>query len=110
MYLGLDLFQDDSETRNRDLCRAQTSLILKLGYFPEEVEIFSSSGSDDRLTRFSRELADDLSDFLRRFNLGEGFFNAQLSVLKARLGLILATRQVLGNALGIIDLPVLEQK
>jgi arginyl-tRNA synthetase len=61
------------------------------------------------MSRFALDLANDLADFWGRFNLGAGFFNAQLSVLKARLGLILATRQVLGNALGIIDLPVLEQ-
>ncbi len=109
LYFELDLFQNDQASSSSSLARSQTRLILKLAMFPEAAQIAFDYRQPDRLVRYSTELADELANFWRQFNLGEGFFNAQLSVLKARLGLILATRQVLGNALGIIDLPVLEQ-
>jgi len=97
----LDLFSDSGE-------RA-VDLILKLDAFPEEVMAAADINESPRLRRYTRALAQDLRLYCSRFNLGEGLFCSQLSVLKARLGLIFATKQVLGNALGIIDLSAPER-
>jgi arginyl-tRNA synthetase len=109
IYLEADFFPSDTEKDLSGLRRSQTALILKLAYFPEAVAAAANCRESERLARYTLDLAEQLSDFWGQFNLGEGFFSPQLSVLKARLGLILATRQVLANALGIIGMPVPEQ-
>jgi arginyl-tRNA synthetase len=109
IYLSLDLFQNDQRSVFPHLRQFQAALILKLGSFPDQVALAEQNRQPERLARYAVDLANDLTNFSSQFNLGEGLFCADLSVLKARLGLILASRQVLGNAMGIIGMPVAEQ-
>jgi len=97
----LDLFSDGG--------RLACDLILELDDFPRQVRAAGEFNESARLRRYTRAMAQDLRRFCGRFNLGEGLFCSQLSVLKARLGLIFATKQVLGNALGIIELSAPER-
>ncbi|MBS1993788.1 MAG: hypothetical protein JSS83_24900 [Cyanobacteria bacterium SZAS LIN-3] len=96
----VEIFRDvfsDSE-------KSPGELILKLDAFPRLAADARARRSNARLRRYNLSLAQELRRYCGQFNLGEGLFSPHLSVLKARLGLIFAARQVLSNSLGIIDL------
>lgn len=76
----------------------QKALIMRLEAFPEEVEEAAASRSPGRLARYAYELANDLQKFYEVSRVITG----DAAVTRARLGLIVATRQVLANVLGII--------
>jgi arginyl-tRNA synthetase len=76
----------------------QKGLIMRLESFPEEVEEAALSRSPGRLARYAYELANDLQKFYEVSRVITG----DAEVTRARLGLIVATRQVLANVLGII--------
>lgn len=83
----------------------QKALIARLELFPEEVREAVETRQPGRLARYAFELANELQKFYEVSRV----ITDQLSVTKARLGLILATRQVLSNALGIIGVSAPER-
>ncbi|MBU6451472.1 MAG: hypothetical protein KGS72_06825 [Cyanobacteria bacterium REEB67] len=66
----------------------------------------NAAGVEVIADRGGNVLACALDRFFDHFEGDQGFFNCDLSVLKARLGLIFACRQVLSERLGIIDLSI----
>lgn len=85
----------------------QKALINRLEEFPEAVQWAVRDWQPARIAAYAVELANDLQKFYqlcRIINCSE-----KLSVSKARLGLIFATRQVLSNALGIIGVSTPER-
>lgn len=83
----------------------QKDLISMLESFPELVRQSLYSRQPGRIAQYSADLAGLLDRYLASVN----FYDDHLSVLKARLGLIFAVKQVLTNALGIIGLSAPEQ-
>ncbi len=94
------LFDSDSTIAGH-----QKALIARLELFPEEVEEALKTRLPGRLARYAYELANDLQKFYEVSRV----ITDQLSVSKARLGLIFATKQVLSNALGIIGVSAPER-
>lgn len=76
----------------------QKALVMRLDSFPEEVDEAASTRTPGRIARYAYEVANDLQKFYEVSRV----ITDQPAVTKARLGLILATRQVLANALSII--------
>jgi arginyl-tRNA synthetase len=76
----------------------QKALVMRLDSFPEEVEEAVSTRTPGRIARYAYDVANDLQKFYEVSRV----ITDQEAVTKARLGLIVATRQVLANALGII--------
>lgn len=87
------LFESDAE-----VFAHQKALIMRLESFPEEIEEAALSRTPGRLARYAYELANDLQKFYELCRV----ITDDADVTKARLGLIVATKQVLGNVLGII--------
>jgi arginyl-tRNA synthetase len=83
----------------------QKALIARLETFPSEVEEAVQARNPGRIARFAYDLANDLQKFYEVSRV----ITDDLSVSKARLGLIFATKQVLANALGIIGVSAPER-
>ncbi len=83
----------------------QKSLIMLLESFPSEVEEAVVTRTPGRLARFAYEVANDLQKFYEVCRV----ITSEADVTRARLGLILATRQVLANVLGIIGVAAPER-
>ncbi|CAN5210471.1 arginine--tRNA ligase [soil metagenome] len=83
----------------------QKALIARLEAFPAEVEEAVQARNPGRIARYAYDLANDLQKFYEVSRV----ITDQLSVSKARLGLIFATKQVLANALGIIGVSAPER-
>lgn len=83
----------------------QKALIARLETFPAEVEEAVHARNPGRIARFAYDLANDLQKFYEVSRV----LTDDLSVSKARLGLIFATKQVLSNALGIIGVSAPER-
>lgn len=83
----------------------QKALIYRLEMYPNEVKEAVAERAPGRLARYTYDLANDLQKFYEVSRV----ITDQLSVSKARLGLILATKQVLTNALGIIGVSAPER-
>ncbi len=77
----------------------------KLDSFPDEVKEAALARLPGRLSRYAYDVANDLQKFYEVSRV----ITDDLSVTKARLGLILATKQVLGNALKIIGVSAPER-
>lgn len=90
---------------NADILAHQKALVRRLETFPEEVEEAAVTKNPGKLARYAFELANELQKFYEVSRV----ITDDLSVTKARLGLILATRQVLSNALGIIGVSAPER-
>lgn len=90
---------------NADILAHQKALVRRLETFPEEVEEAAQSKNPGKLARYAFELANELQKFYEVSRV----ITDDLSVTKARLGLILATKQVLSNALGIIGVSAPER-
>jgi arginyl-tRNA synthetase len=84
--------------KDREIFVHQKALIMRLESFPAEVEEAASTRTPGRLARYAYELANDLQKFYEVCRV----ITQDTEVAKARLGLIVATRQVLANVLGII--------
>ncbi len=83
----------------------QKALVQKLDSFPDEVKEAALARLPGRLSRYAYDVANDLQKFYEVSRV----ITDDLSVTKARLGLILATKQVLGNALKIIGVSAPER-
>lgn len=83
----------------------QKALVQKLDSFPDEVKEAAVSRLPGRLARYAYDVANDLQKFYEVSRV----ITDDLSVTKARLGLILATKQVLANALGLIGVSAPER-
>ncbi len=93
-------FDDDAEVFNH-----QKKLVLKLQAFPQEVEDAVNAWQPGKLARYAYDLANDLQKFYEVSRV----ITSDLSVTRARLGLIMATRQVLQNVLKIIGVSAPER-
>ncbi|HEY9787672.1 MAG TPA: arginine--tRNA ligase [Candidatus Obscuribacterales bacterium] len=91
--------------KDAQIFAAQKDLVMKLESFPDEVNEAVASRSPGRLARYAYDLANDLQKFYEVSRV----ITADLSVTKARLGLILATRLVLANVLKIIGVSAPER-
>lgn len=83
----------------------QKSLILRLQDFCEEVQEATHARMPGRLARYAYDVANDLQRFYESCRV----ITSEPEVTKARLGLIVATRQVLANVLGIIGVSAPER-
>ena len=94
------VFEDDPEVFVQ-----QKKLIMQLALFPEEVEESVISRQPGRLARYAYEVANDLQKFYEVCRV----ITDDKEVMKARLGLIDATKQVLANALAVIGVTAVER-
>ncbi len=83
----------------------QKELVQKLDSFPDEVKEAALARLPGRMARYAYDVANDLQKFYEVSRV----ITDDLSVTKARLGLILATKQVLANALKIIGVSAPER-
>ncbi|MCC7529271.1 MAG: arginine--tRNA ligase [Candidatus Melainabacteria bacterium] len=83
----------------------QKELVQKLDSFPDEVKEAALARLPGRMARY----AYDVANALQKFYEVSRVITDDLSVTKARLGLILATKQVLANALKIIGVSAPER-
>lgn len=90
---------------NQEVFKNQKSLIMTLARFPEEVEEAALTRQPGRIARYAYDLANDL----QRFYESSRVISSDEKITKARLGLVLATKQVLANALGIIGVTAVER-
>lgn len=97
------LFDDENE--NPEAFAAQKKLVLSLSKLPDEVEEAAKVMQPGRIARYTYEIACDL----QRFYEVSRVLSEDLSVTKSRLGLIMATRQVLANTLKIIGVSAPER-
>ena len=99
-----ELFQQIFE-RDQQVFAHQKELILHLQGLPEEVEEAAVTRAPGRLARYAYELANHLQKFYEVCRV----ITSDKEVTRARLGLIVATRQVLANVLGIIGVTAPER-
>jgi arginyl-tRNA synthetase len=83
----------------------QKALIARLESFPEEVEEAATLRIPGKLARYAYDVANDLQKFYEVCRV----ITPDPEITRARLGLIVATRQVLANALGIIGVTAPER-
>lgn len=83
----------------------QKALVQKLDSFPDEVKEAAIARIPGRLARYAYDVANDMQKFYEVSRV----ITDDLSVTKARLGLILATKQVLANALKVIGVSAPER-
>lgn len=95
----------DNESDNPEAFAAQKKLVLRLAGLPDEVEEAARVMQPGRIARYSYEIACDL----QRFYEVSRVLSEDLSVTRSRLGLIMATRQVLANTLKIIGVSAPER-
>lgn len=77
----------------------QKNLVLKLEALPEEIRDAAENWQPGRLAHYAYELANSLQKF---YEESQVIAPDNVPVMKARLGLILATKQVLANVLKVI--------
>ena len=94
------LFTDSPEA-----LACQKALIMRLQEFPKEVEEAARARTPDKLARYAYEVA----NHLQRYYEVARVITDDSAVTKARLGLILAVRQVLANVLGILGVQAPER-
>jgi arginyl-tRNA synthetase len=99
-----DVFQPAFDTDSPAFVH-QKALVLCLESFPEEVEEAAKSRLPGRLARY----AYDVANYLQRYYETSRVITDDPAVTKARLGVIVATKQVLANALGIIGVSAPER-
>jgi arginyl-tRNA synthetase len=83
----------------------QKALVMCLEAFPEQVDEAASARLPGRLARY----AYDVANYLMRYYETSRVITADAAVTKARLGVIVATKQVLANVLGIIGVSAPER-
>lgn len=93
-------FEDDAE-----LFAHQKKLVMQLALLPEEVEDAMATRLPGKLARFAYDVANDLQKFYEVCRV----ITDDKETTRARLGVILATKQVLANALNIIGVTAVER-
>ena len=83
----------------------QKALVMALQSFPAEVRDSAVNRQPGRLARYAFEVANGLQKFYEVSRV----ITDDKAVTKARLGLIMATKQVLANVLGIIGVSAPER-
>jgi arginyl-tRNA synthetase len=83
----------------------QKALVMALQSFPQEVQEAAVSRQPGRLARYAFEVANALQKFYEVSRV----ITDDKEVTRARLGLIMATKQVLANVLGIIGVSAPER-
>ncbi|MBS2000449.1 MAG: arginine--tRNA ligase [Cyanobacteria bacterium SZAS LIN-5] len=83
----------------------QKALVMALQSFPQEVRDAAVNRQPGRLARYAFEVANALQKFYEVSRV----ITDDTAVTKARLGLIMATKQVLANVLGIIGVSAPER-
>ncbi len=97
-------YQTDSEvfenafSINSEIFSHQKKLVMTLQSFPVEISEALEKRQPGRIARFARMLADDLSSWYEVNRV----ITDNAATTRANLGLIIATKQVLGNALAVI--------
>lgn len=94
------IFEDDAEVFVH-----QKKLIMQLALFPEEVEEAVLTRQPGRLARYAYDVANDMQKFYEVCRV----ISDDREAMRARVGLIDATKQVLANALGIIGVTAVER-
>ncbi len=89
----LAAFDNDPETFMH-----QKNLAVKLASLPEEVHEAAQSWQPGKLARFAYDVANDLQKFYEVSRV----ITDDTTVTKARLGLVIATKQVLANVLRVV--------
>ncbi len=84
----------------------QKNLIMRLQALPEEVKDAAIDWQPGRLAHYAYELAKDFQKF---YEESQVIVPDNLPVMKARLGVVIATRQVLANVLKIIGVSAPER-
>lgn len=84
----------------------QKNLIMRLQALPEEVRDAAVNWQPGRLSHYAYELANTLQKF---YEESQVIIPDNLPVMKARLALVMATRQVLANTLKIIGVSAPER-
>lgn len=95
----------DAFDKDAQIFAHQKSLVMRIESFPEEVREAAVTRLPGRLARYAYDLANDLQKFYEVSRV----ITDDLSVTKARLGLILATKQVLANTLSVIGVTAPER-
>ncbi len=84
--------------KNPEVFVHQKALITRLDMFPKEVEEAASTRNPGRIARYAFDLAGDLQKFYETSRV----VSDDPAVTRARLGVVVATKQVLSNALALI--------
>jgi len=85
---------------NKEEYEATKTLILKILDFPEEISLSSKSRSPGRIGNYLKELATDFHQFYTVCRV----LSKDIKILKARLGLIQATKITIANGLKILGI------
>jgi arginyl-tRNA synthetase len=86
---------------NSEIFSLQKKLIMTLQFFPLEISEALLKRQPGRIARFAIAVADDMS----RWCEVNCMVTDKVAVTRANLGLIMATRHVLANALAVIGVP-----
>lgn len=91
--------------RDSDVFTHQKDLVMRLEAFPEEIIEATQNRQPGRLARYAYEVANDLQKFYEVSRV----ITDDLETTKARLGIIVATKQVLSNVLSVIGVSAPER-
>ncbi len=91
--------------RESDVFTHQKDLVMRLEAFAEEVNEAVENRQPGRLARYAYEVANDLQKFYEVSRV----ITDDLETTKARLGIIVATKQVLSNVLSVIGVSAPER-
>jgi arginyl-tRNA synthetase len=92
-----DVFED-AFSINSEIFSHQKKLVMTLESFPAEISAALLKRQPGRIARFARRVADDLQKYYQVSRV----ITDNSARTRANLGLIMATRQVLANALAVI--------
>jgi arginyl-tRNA synthetase len=95
--LNGDVFED-AFSINSEIFSHQKKLVMTLESFPAEISAALLKRQPGRIARFARRVADDLQNYYQVSRV----ITDNSARTRANLGLIMATRQVLANALAVI--------
>lgn len=91
--------------RDANVFAHQKDLVMRLEAFPEEVEEAAINRQPGRLARYAYDVANDLQKFYEVSRV----ITDDVETTKARLGIIVATKQVLANVLSVIGVSAPER-
>ena len=96
----VEMFDDDAE-----VFALQKKLVMQLSLFPEEASRALAAALPEKVVRYAYALAADLHEFYGSCRV----ISDDSDKMRARLGLVLASKQVLANALSVIGVTALER-
>jgi len=103
---GLDWSPEDGQAHLDRLQDAhEQALLTRLSTYPEMIEAAALNREPHQLAHYLRDLANDFHTY---YNARQ-FLVEDVALRNARLNLIAATRQVLANGLGLLDVSAPEQ-